>query len=785
MNYDLITQSITNYSDLPNFVNFYDNLNSLYLKYNNERAFYEVLHSFLANFAENGYQKWDYPSIIKNVHKLINEDKYYHHQFNSIIFNSLLDQNLLKELLNSKIDSTTQSFCINDFNYNYCHHDYKVYADRDCNFYLSKNYVEKNENNKTDQNILLKNFHIQNDQTTKFIVHATEFISELKIVHPYYPNQNLNSFLCKNLIHNDLSITDKLVIILELLYALKTLDKNGIYHQSLTSSAIFIDNNKDAYIGDFICNRDEEAKESIFTIQNYYRHPELLSISDNREISNNAKLKYDIYSLGVIIYEIITRKDPKSLFKNEKDYIEILSSISRYLEFLFQKYPETKFDDVYGIKGIRMIIESCMKGEFQKYDDIIKEIEEIIKENNCSEIVRYRINNAACSDTYKCKLSDIVLSYYEGNETSYQIIKCFHNELYKTIHELDESIDRLGNEDIITAFYKLFEFENDKVKNNTLIYDELFDSIIKKSAFELLDREHNLILDKNQKKLMSLSINANIGRDSNYMMYPEINDITNIIPITTLDSYLKLNQNSETMNQLFLYILAVEIAKIHSNNIYHGELSKKSIGIYYNYEMKSFVPSIISFYYFYKHKKIQSQVKTSNDIQKMQQKDIKSLINIIQQMDETINIEYSNQRINDILFILYNRYINNPEMKKLDQYINYKSFGLNFSAIDEICNSKNTNIFNDFLIKNKSEAFIDIESIIHDFENFSYEKLYSVKINEETQKRSIQSSIEKIKDINETMLHLFYDYEYHSEISQVNSINFQQKLNHEIIHMAV
>ena len=60
-----------------------------------------------------------------------------------------------------------------------------------------------------------------------------------------------------------------------------------------------------------------------------------------------------------------------------------------------------------------------------------------------------------------------------------------------------------------------------------------------------------------------------------------------------------------------------------------------------------------------------------------------------------------------------------------------------------------------------------------------------MKIKDETQKRIIQSSIEKIKDINETMLHLFYDYEYHSEISQVNSINFQQKLNHEIIHMAV
>lgn len=237
--------------------------------------------------------------------------------------------------------------------------------------------------------------------------------------------------------------------------------------------------------------------------------------------------------------------------------------------------------------------------------------------------------------------------------------------------------------------------------------------------------QNNTILRSAQSKLLSLSISINNNPhvkisdliNTNYSS-PIMNCMTNLIPITSLYNFHQ--QFKEKENPLiWIYIIAKEMSLIHSLNLYHRELSEKSIGIYYNVEMQTFLPLVIPFYIFYKN----SQNKTSNrtiiydeDIEKNMQKDIKRFQRIAEKLDEKHKVPrhiLEGKSFNTIVCNLYNLIQNSSNSNQNLDY-EYVSFLLSYREIHKIfsgsLNGSSVNeIMKYYLITNAEEGYLNIQ----------------------------------------------------------------------------
>jgi serine/threonine protein kinase len=139
-------------------------------------------------------------------------------------------------------------------------------------------------------------------------------------------------------------------IVYPLLKALLILHENNIIHRDLKPDNIFLHKNK-LYIGDFgyacILENNEPVTNIIGTIQ--YMAPELLITYVDKTKTASYKYEIDIWSMGIIIYELLCHKKPFgwSSYKNicdhnptDPDFIN--KCLQSNLEFSKQISPEAK-----------------------------------------------------------------------------------------------------------------------------------------------------------------------------------------------------------------------------------------------------------------------------------------------------------------------------------------------------------------------------------------------------------------------------------------------------------
>ena len=199
---------------------------------------------------------------------------------------------------------------------------YKVTA-LDDKYEFACKIIKKNNLKDSDREIRLKNeINIQKDLENENIVHFYNYFQDNKNVYLLFelcPNNNLRTFLNKRKRLTELEVQ---IISIALINGLKYLKKNKIIHRDLKLSNIFIDEDMTIKIGDFglstILEYDEEIKfEKCGTPQ--YMAPEVIN-------KKWYSYEVDIWSLGVIIYILLTGKFPFDSSKKNEIYKKILKN---------------------------------------------------------------------------------------------------------------------------------------------------------------------------------------------------------------------------------------------------------------------------------------------------------------------------------------------------------------------------------------------------------------------------------------------------------------------------
>lgn len=119
--------------------------------------------------------------------------------------------------------------------------------------------------------------------------------------------------------HSDI-FTSKHILsyIKQMLMAMKVCKDSGIVHRDIKPANVFITRNNVLKLGDFGLGRKLSGDKRRYTtkvITIYYRPPELL-LAD-RNASSNYGHEVDIWSIGCMIYEMITKQ---TLFKSKQHY---------------------------------------------------------------------------------------------------------------------------------------------------------------------------------------------------------------------------------------------------------------------------------------------------------------------------------------------------------------------------------------------------------------------------------------------------------------------------------
>ena len=183
----------------------------------------------------------------------------------------------------------------------------------------------------------------------------------------------------------------------------------------------------------------------------------------------------------------------------------------------------------------------------------------------------------------------------------------------------------------------------------------------------IINLSYNREVNKNQSVVDEEDYLLKLSREANL---DEEEEREIIIPVCSLGSFIENNGNriEEGYSLTFLYFIAKDLSLIHSNNLYHGEVTADRIGLYYNHETRTLIPSVILYYSYYKNnqnsmndmnskKRIPSKMYSSEELlSKGQRKDIKNFINIAMKLgisDEILSKIQESETMNESLSTLW------------------------------------------------------------------------------------------------------------------------------------
>ena len=176
------------------------------------------------------------------------------------------------------------------------------------------------------------------------------------IVMPYFTKGSLFDFLHnENNNNNKLTSKQKINISIGIIKGIEYLHKHNIIHYHLTSKNILIDDNLNPIIADYGFNNLKKTYNIFNKYHNLnsYSSPEMLTETSGKlcgSLSNNFNEKNDIYSFGLILWELFTEtipfnvklKDVKNYVLNEKLRPEIKDDIDKEIANLIRECWDTE-----------------------------------------------------------------------------------------------------------------------------------------------------------------------------------------------------------------------------------------------------------------------------------------------------------------------------------------------------------------------------------------------------------------------------------------------------------
>ena len=176
------------------------------------------------------------------------------------------------------------------------------------------------------------------------------------IVMPYFTKGSLFDFLHnENNNNNKLTSKQKINISIGIIKGIEYLHKHNIIHYHLTSKNILIDDNLNPIIADYGFNNLKKTYNIFNKYHNLnsYSSPEMLTETSGKlcgSLNNNFNEKNDIYSFGLILWELFTEtipfnvklKDVKNYVLNEKLRPKIKDDIDKEIANLIRECWDTE-----------------------------------------------------------------------------------------------------------------------------------------------------------------------------------------------------------------------------------------------------------------------------------------------------------------------------------------------------------------------------------------------------------------------------------------------------------
>ena len=201
----------------------------------------------------------------------------------------------------------------------------------------------------------------------------------IAILTSYCARGSLSDVLSNKDLHIDHMFISSLVS--DILKGLIYLHDSDITHGNLTSSKCLVDSRwicqiTDYGLHEFKSNQDEPGKEELELKRSLWRAPEILR---NSELWTKGTQKGDVYSFGIVLYEIIGRKGPwgdiklshkeivdkvcnpvfgSHYFRPSLEHLEIPDYIKQCMKACFEEEPESRPD----IKLVKMKLKPMQAG---------------------------------------------------------------------------------------------------------------------------------------------------------------------------------------------------------------------------------------------------------------------------------------------------------------------------------------------------------------------------------------------------------------------------------------
>lgn len=238
------------------------------------------------------------------------------------------------------------------------------------------------------------------------------------IVLEYFKGVSLNEYI-KN---NSLNSTDKIVVINQILEAIRYSHNKNIIHRDLKPSNILIDRDLNIKIIDYGVSKLKDTFYNDYTLKNYMS---LKYASPEQKLGIDITHKSDIYSLGIIIYEILS----ESIISSDINIYNMLDD---------DTYIKPEYKEIIG-----KMIESKTNERISNIKDIMNFFNNEYKTNN-EELYYIGVTNSVVTKLYE-------LNYINSNDRN-QAIKAIQEDLdSESFIEVDRR--RSNKDEIVLNLY--------------------------------------------------------------------------------------------------------------------------------------------------------------------------------------------------------------------------------------------------------------------------------------------------------------------------------------------
>lgn len=197
--------------------------------------------------------------------------------------------------------------------------------------------------------------HLNHPTLVKFYGFTKIIQSEresMMLVMKLYKKGSLSELLSdeqKSLAEISYNDTSRQIILVGIAYGMMKLHRKNIIHRDLKPGNILIDEEYHPYITDFglskIAKFDKSSKQSKFCGTPMYMAPEVIQ-------NNKYNGKADVYSFGIIMYQVITGLNPFPLFQSKWNEFNLY-------QFVVGKNGRPSFKNTQIKPSLKNLIESC------------------------------------------------------------------------------------------------------------------------------------------------------------------------------------------------------------------------------------------------------------------------------------------------------------------------------------------------------------------------------------------------------------------------------------------